>query len=171
MTAFVRTGLVCAALTATAAAAGATDTVAVFPFELMDSSQEGELFIKVNPEETRRLLILADDLKSRLEASKRFEIVAIDGLAKEVADAAPLYKCNGCETGLARKTGAKLAMLGLVQKFSDTLLAVNIQIVDVETGALKGSYSAGVQGNTDEAWLHGLSYIVRNRIVTEDKPQ
>ena len=145
--------------------------MAVFPFDLLDSSQEGELFVKVRPEETKRLIALADDLKARLTASQRFEVVATDGMSKELADAAPLYRCNGCETDLAKKTGAKLAMLGLVQKFSDTLLAVNLQIIDAETGALKGSYSAGVQGNTDEAWLRGLSYIVRNKIVNEDKAQ
>lgn len=147
----------------------AAETVAVFPFDLLDSSQEGELIIKVRPEETKRLVAMADDLKARLAASKQFEVVATDAMSKELADAAPLYKCNGCETDLAKKTGAKLAMLGLVQKFSDTLLAVNVQVIDAETGTLKGSYSAGVQGNTDEAWLRGLSYIFRNKIVNETK--
>ena len=62
-------------------------------------------------------------------------------------------------------------MLGLVQKFSDTLLAVSIQVIDAETGALKNSYSAGLQGNTDEAWLRGVSYIVRNKLTTEGTSQ
>jgi hypothetical protein len=165
---FIRTTLIGIALLA-AVPGYAADTVAVFPFDLLDSSQEGELFVKVRPEETKRLVALADDLKARLAASKQFEVVATDGMTKELADAAPLYKCNGCETDLAKKSGAKLAMLGLVQKFSDTLLAVNLQIIDAETGTLKGSYSAGVQGNTDEAWLRGIGYIFRNKIVNETK--
>ena len=160
-----------AMMAAAVASAHATETVAVFPFDLLDSSQEGELIIKVRPEETKRLEALTDDLKARLTASKRFEVVNLDGMAKELKEATPLYKCNGCETDLARKSGAKLAMLGLVQKFSDTLLSVNVQIVDAETGTVKASYSAGVQGNTDEAWLRGLSYIVRHRIVNEEPGQ
>jgi hypothetical protein len=149
----------------------AAETVAVFPFELLDSSQEGELILKVRPEETKRLALLREELQSRLGASSKFTIVDISKLDDEVKVAAPLFKCNGCEVDLAKKTGAKLAMLGLVQKFSDTLLAVNIQVIDAETGALKTSYSAGVQGNTDEAWLRGVSYIVRNRLTVEGTPK
>ena len=82
-----------------------------------------------------------------------------------------MFKCNGCEVDLAKKTGAKLAMLGLVQKFSDTLLSVSVQVLDTSTGTVKSSYSAGVQGNTDEAWLRGLRYIVKNKITNEGSPQ
>lgn len=147
------------------------ETVAVFPFELLDASQDGEFILKVRPEETKRLTLLTQDLKARLAASKRYAIADISGLEKEITAAAPLHKCNGCEADLAKKTGAKLAMLGLVQKFSDTLLAVSIQVIDAETGALKNSYSAGLQGNTDEAWLRGVSYIVRNKLTTEGTSQ
>ena len=147
------------------------ETVAVFPFELLDASQDGEFILKVRPEETKRLMLLTQDLKARLAASKRYAIADISALEKEITAAAPLHKCNGCEADLAKKTGAKLAMLGLVQKFSDTLLAVSIQVIDAETGALKNSYSAGLQGNTDEAWLRGVSYIVRNKLTTEGTSQ
>lgn len=159
-----------AALTG-ATIAMANPTVAIFPFELLDSSQEGELFPKVRPEETKRLELLTSELKSRLSASGQYQVASTDALASEIKAAAPLFKCNGCETDLAKKTGAKLAMLGLVQKFSDTLLAVNIQVIDAETGVLKNAYSSGVQGNTDDAWIRGVSYIVRNRLLSETPPK
>jgi TolB-like protein len=145
----------------------ANPSVAIFPFELLDSSQEGELLLKVRPEETKRLELLTNELKSRLTASGQFQVASTEALATEIKAAAPLFKCNGCETDLAKMTGAKLAMLGLVQKFSDTLLAVNIQVIDAETGVLKNAYSAGVQGNTDEAWVRGVSYIIRNKLLSE----
>jgi hypothetical protein len=62
-------------------------------------------------------------------------------------------------------------MLGLVQKFSDTLLSVSIQIIDAKSGTVKNSYTVGVQGNTDEAWLRGVSYIVRNKMSIEGASQ
>ncbi len=164
-------GLAARALLALRPAAAAAETVAVFPFELLDTSQEGELILKVRPEETRRLTLLAEELKTRLAASAQFQVVDISKLNDEVKSAAPLFKCNGCEADLAKKTGAKLAMLGLVQKFSDTLLAVNIQVLDAQTGAVKAVYSAGVQGNTDDAWVRGVSYIVRNRLTAEGTPK
>jgi hypothetical protein len=146
-------------------------SVAVFPFDLLDSSQEGELILKVRPEETKRLSLLMDDLKARLATSGQYSIASTDAIAAEIKDAVPFSKCNGCEADLAKKTGAKLAMFGLVQKFSETLLAVNIQVIDAETGTLKNAYSAGVQGNTDEAWLRGVSHIVRNRLLSETSPK
>jgi len=153
------------------AAAVSAETAAVFPFELLDTAQEGELFPKVRPEETKRLGLLTDDLKGRLTALNRYALVATDQIAGEIKQAAPLHRCNGCETDLAKKAGAKLAIVGLVQKFSDTLLSVTVQIVDSDTGKIVGVYSAGIQGNTDEAWLRGVSYIVRNRIAPEGAPK
>ena len=150
----------------------AADTVVVFPFELLDVSQDDELIPKVRLEETKRLQLLTDDLKARLAASKQFEIAPIDTLADEIKAAAPLFKCNGCETDLAKKSGAKLAMMGLVQKFSDTLLSVSIQVVDAQSGKVTGNYSAGVQGNTEEAWMRALGHIVKSKIITvEGSPQ
>lgn len=143
----------------------AAQSVAVFPFELLDQSQDGELFPKVRPEETKRLALLTQDLKDRLAAAKIYQIADVTPLAAEIKSASPLHKCDDCLTGLAKKSGADLAMLGLVQKFSDTLLSVNIQIVDAKSGTVLKTYSAGVQGNTDEGWLRGVSYIVRNKML------
>jgi hypothetical protein len=157
-----------AILLATPAVAG--ERVVVFPFELLDSAQEGELFPKVRPEETRRLGLLTADLTDRLTKLDRYDIVPTDPIAADIRAAAPLHRCNGCEADIAKKAGASLAMLGVVQKFSDTLLAVNIQIVETGTGTVRATYSAGIQGNTDEAWLRGVSYIVRNRIATAEAP-
>lgn len=154
----------CAVLPGTANAQPA-QTVAVFPFELLDQSQDGELILKVRPEETQRLALLTQDLKDRLTAAKIYAVADLSPLAAELKSASPLHKCDDCLSSLARKSGAGLAMLGLVQKFSDTLLSVSIQIIDARSGAVAKTYTVGVQGNTDEAWLRGVSYIVRNKML------
>lgn len=166
----------CSALTLFAAGhavnpAKAAERVAVFPFELLDSSQDDELYPKVRPEETERLARLTEELKARLAATNRYEVAALDSLAAELQKAAPLFKCNGCEADLAKKSGADVAMLGLVQKFSDTLLSVNIEVVDAKSGKVAAVYSAGVQGNTEEAWMRAMRYIVKNKIVSEGAAQ
>ncbi|MEQ1696366.1 MAG: DUF3280 domain-containing protein [Hyphomicrobiaceae bacterium] len=149
----------------------AAQTVAVFPFELLDQSQDGELILKVRPEETQRLAALTQDLQSRLTASKAYQIASLSNLAAEIKTASPLHKCDSCLAELAAKSGADIAMLGLVQKFSDTLLSVSIQTIDAKSGTVKNSYTVGVQGNTDEAWLRGVSYIVRNKMMIEGASQ
>jgi Protein of unknown function (DUF2380) len=156
LTNFISAGWLPALLFACAAQLGASaalaaQTVAVFPFELLDQSQDGELILKVRPEETKRLAVLTQELQARLTASKA--------------------KCDNCLADLAAKSGADIAMLGLVQKFSDTLLSVSIQTIDAKTGTVKNSYTVGVQGNTDEAWLRGVSYIARNKMMIEGASQ
>jgi Protein of unknown function (DUF2380) len=143
----------------------AAERVAVFGFELLDQSQEGELIVKVRPEETRRLALLTQDLRARLASSKDYEVADVGALDGAIKGLAPLHKCDSCQADLARQAGASLAMLGLVQKFSDTLLSVSIQIIDASSGVVKSAYSVGIQGNTDEAWLRGVSYIARNKMM------
>ena len=149
----------------------ARQTLVVFPFELLDTSQEEDFMLKVRPEETARLALLTQDLKTRIAALKPYQLAEIPELEADIKAAAPLHKCNGCEIDLAKKSGAKFAILGLVQKFSDTLLSVRVQLLDAETGTLVHSYSAAIQGNTDEAWLRGVSYIVRNKLGNQETPQ
>jgi len=152
------------AMLSSIAPACAADRVAVFPFELFDTSQEDDFLPKIRPDETKRLETLTQDLKDRLIDSKKYEVVSLDSLSAEIAAAAPLFKCNGCDADLVKKTGADVAMLGLVQKFSDTLLSVNIEIVDAKTGTVTARYTAAVQGNTDEAWIRAERYIVKNKL-------
>lgn len=152
---------------ASAGAAAAVKSVAVFPFELLDQSQSDDLYPVVRPEETKRLSLLTEDLKARLLATHAYTLADLTPLADRIKKDAPLYKCESCLAELARQSNAGFAMLGLVQKISDTLLSVTIQIMDASTGAVTASYSAGIQGNTDEAWLRGVSYLVRNKIAPE----
>lgn len=151
-------------------AAVASQTVAIFPFELLDTSQEEDYMPKVRSEETKRLALLTRDLTARLSQLDAYRIVDVGTLDGEFKAVAPLHKCNGCEVDLIKKSGAQLAILGLVHKFSDTLLSVSIQMLDAQSGVVLHSYSAGIQGNTDEAWLRGVSYIVRNQLVVSTTP-
>jgi len=153
--------------------ATAAERVAVFPFELLDRSQDDDLYPKVRPDETARLATLTKDLKDRLTASGKYEIVGLENLSGDIEKASPLFKCNGCDAGLAQKSGADIVMLGLVQKFSDTLLSVSIEVIDGKSGKVTATYSAGIQGNTEESWLRAERYIVKNKLfaVAEGTPQ
>lgn len=164
-TAIITLLMTASAALATMTPATAAPTATIFPFELLDQSQDGELILKVRPEETKRLALLTQDLKDRLTTANVYVIADIAPLAGELKTASPLHKCDSCLVDLAKKSSADVAMLGLVQKFSDTLLSVSIQIIDAKSGTVKQTYSVGVQGNTDDAWLRGVSYIVRNKIL------
>jgi hypothetical protein len=147
-----------------AAAHAAERRIAVFEFELIDTSLESSV---TRADETARLHQVSDQLRQRLAASGRFSVVDISPVAAE-ARASNLQGCNGCDANLARKVGADLAITGVVQKVSNLILNMNIYIRDVATGRVLAGVSADLRGNTDETWSRTLDWLVRNRLLAAD---
>ena len=154
-----------------AAPAFAAPKTAVFPFDLHDTSQDGELVPVLNPEDVRRLKVVADELKSLMTKDGRFEVVDLTPLAAEIDKASPFNQCDGCEVPIAAKAGADLVVTGFVDKFSDSLISLQLFVRDVKKSELKQSMSVAIIGNTDELWLHGLSWLWRNKLKPQDPPK
>ncbi len=154
---------------AMAAPALAAQKTAVFPFDIRDAEQEGEVVPVVNKEDLRRLKVVADELKLLLSKDSRYEVVDLTPQAADIEKAAPFNKCDGCEVEIAKKAGAELAVLGFADKLSDALISLQLFVRDVETGQLKRAMSAEIRGNTDELWLHGIRWLWRNRFNPEEK--
>jgi hypothetical protein len=145
------------------AAPRSAQTVAVFDFELIDSSLEGEMKGS-RADEQARLAGLGDQLRHRLLQSDQFKLVDIASIADE-ARASNLHACNGCDTRLAKSLGAELAVTGTVQKVSNLILNMNIYVRDVSSGDTIAAMSADMRGNTDESWSRTLDWLIRNRLL------
>ena len=140
--------------------------VAVFDFELIDTSLEGEVN-GTRADEIERLAMISDLLRQKLEESSRYVVVDERPAAAQIANAGYLYGCNGCEADMARDLGAELAITGTVQKVSNLILNINLYVRDVATKKRLRAMSADIRGNTDQSWSRGLSYLVRNRLLKE----
>jgi Protein of unknown function (DUF2380) len=138
-------------------------TVAVFDFELIDTSLEGETK-GLRADEQARLIRLSDHLRRRLTESGRFALLDITTVARE-ARASNLQACGGCDARLAKRIGADLAITGTVQKISNLILNMNIYVRDASSGTTIAAMSADMRGNTDESWLHALEWLLRNRLL------
>ena len=158
----------CALVAAPWPAAGAAELakVAVFDFELINSSLEGEM-TGTRPDEIARLDLISDQLRRQLAESGRYELVDQTAAAEKVEAAGYLHGCNGCDTRIARELGADLAITGTVQKVSNLILNINIFVRDAATGKSLRAMSADIRGNTDKSWSRGLSYLVRNRLLKD----
>lgn len=159
------------AVAARAAPERVVPKVAVFPIELVEPIGDGFSLPKKNTNEAARIKLATEELARRLTESGKFEVVDTSAMAKEIADKAPLYKCNGCETELAKKAGAEIAVVGTVDKASETLLNMTVELHDAVTGKVRGLGSIVVQGNTDEMWLRSVRWLVKNRLTTEEGRQ
>lgn len=153
-------------LPAAPAMAASPIPVAVFDFELLDTSLEGEVG-GPRADEQQRLLLISDTLRRQLEASGRYRVVALDAAAERIEAAGHLHGCNGCEAKIARDLGAEQAMTGTVQKVSNLILNINLYVRDAATGKRLRAVSVDIRGNTDESWSRGLSYLVRNRLLKD----
>jgi hypothetical protein len=138
-------------------------SAAVFDFELIDTSLEGSIK-GVRADEQERLARLSDQLRQRLRDSGRFLPLDIAPIASE-AQASNLQACGGCDTQLARRIGAELAITGTVQKVSNLILNMNIYVRDATSGVTLAAVSADMRGNTDETWSRTLDWLIRNRLL------
>ena len=150
----------------TCSAAEAPPKAAVFDFELIDTSLEGEM-MGSRPDEQARLGLISDLLREALTDSGRFEVVGVAPAAGQIRDAGYLHGCNGCDAVIARGLGADLAITGTVQKVSNLILNINIYVRDAASGKRLRAMSADIRGNTDKSWSRGLSYLVRNRLLRD----
>jgi hypothetical protein len=156
-------GIVPMLLSLSMPALAAQTRVAVFEFELIDTSLEGAMN-GPRADEQRRLSLLADELRKQLAASGRYVPVDLSPVAAE-ARASNLQACGGCDAGMARRAGAELAVTGTVQKISNLILNMNIYVRDASDGHLVTRMSADFRGNTDESWSRALDWLVRNRML------
>jgi len=163
------------ALMLTPAAALAGPKAIVFPFDLIDESQQqyeiGVMPKGISDEENRRLALITGELAKLLKEGGRYEVVDSTTIAKEIDDKAPIYKCNGCEDGLAKKVGAEVAFIGTVRKASDVLFTVSVYIRDVGQEKVTRQASSEIYGNTDAMWLRAVHYIVQKRLFPEGASQ
>ncbi|MEA2883210.1 MAG: hypothetical protein QOH32_2466 [Bradyrhizobium sp.] len=136
---------------------------AVFDFELLDTSLQGEMD-GPRGDEQQRLIRTSEQIRKGLAESGKFAVLDIAPVS-EAAHAANLQACGGCDVDLAQKLGADLAITGVVQKVSNLILSLNIYLRDAHTGRLITSMSADFRGNTDESWQRTASYLLRNRLL------
>ncbi len=154
------------------AVAGAGQKLAIFPIDMSMPKTEEDFFRGVTgptPAEQARLDMAQAELQKLLAADGRYDIVDLAPFKDEIAAARPIFECNGCEVDLAGKAKADLVMTALIDKISETHLSLNVAIVDVAQSKLISNSSVLIQGNTDESWMHGVRWLVKNRLLAEAK--
>jgi len=73
-----------------------------------------------------------------------------------------LYRCDDCAEQVGRQLDADLVMVTWVQKVSELILNLNVQIYDVRARKVIFSKSVDMRGNDDVSWSRGVHYLVRD---------
>jgi Protein of unknown function (DUF2380) len=135
---------------------------AVMDFELINEMREYETEESQAAQE-RRLALISDELRREFNQRGMYRTADNSAAAKLIADQKArqdLRNCNGCELDIGRALGADVIILGWVQKVSNLILNLNIEVKDVASGKTLYTKSVDLRGNTDKSWLRGITYMV-----------
>ena len=68
---------------------------------------------------------------------------------------------------MGQKLGADYVLVGEVQKVSNLILSMNLILRETGEGKMVRGLSVDIRSNTDESWLRGIRYILKNNIFSE----
>lgn len=73
-----------------------------------------------------------------------------------------LYRCDDCADQIGKSLGVDLVMVTWVQKVSELILNLNVQIYDVKAQRVIFTKSVDMRGNDDVSWRRAVPYLVRD---------
>jgi hypothetical protein len=146
-----------------AAAQANLKTIALMKFELVDETGDSA---SVEAQKVR-LTRISQQLRDAFTEHRLYTLVDNAPAAALIADLESrlaLHDCNGCDVDIGRALNADRVLTAWVQKVSNLILNINIQIRDVKSGLIVLNKSVDIRGNTDESWSRGIRYMVRSMV-------
>ena len=162
--------LVGAALLAPATAAPSPVKLAVFDFELEDTSAGASVTAGSQSDEAK-LADVTNGVRELLAKSGRYRVISIDSADAAAAPAHPLHDCDGCDAPVALKLGAEQSFVGVVRRVSRTEYTIRFQIRDARSGTVVSAGDSGLRMGADYAWSRGAVRLVRDRLLEAASPQ
>ena len=114
----------------------APKSAAVMEFELINEIRDYETEA-AQAAQQRRLALISDALRREFDQRGMYRTIDNNAAAKLIADQKALQdlrNCNGCELDIGRALGADVVIIGWVQKVSNLILNINIEVKDVASG-------------------------------------
>ncbi|WP_194723674.1 DUF3280 domain-containing protein [Noviherbaspirillum malthae] len=135
-------------------------TLLMLDFEIIDHTGD-EASVRA---QIARLDLISKQLRKEFQERQFYALVdraPIQPLIDQQRSRFDLHECNGCELDLAKAAHADRVLTAWVQKVSNLILNLNIEIKDAGTGETVLLKSVDIRGNTDQTWTRGISYMVR----------
>jgi len=136
-------------------------SIVMLDFELIDETLD-----RASDEAQRqRLRKISDALRQEFIDRHFYKVLdntPQQALINDLRQRFKLYDCNGCDADIGKALGADRVLTAWVQKVSNLILNINIQIRDVQSGLIMLNKSVDIRGNTDASWLRGIRYMARS---------
>ncbi len=141
-------------------------SAAVMDFDLVNEMKDYDS-AEMTAAQENRLKMISDELRREFTQRDLYRVVdnakASDLIAK-IKVTYNLHECQGCEIEIGKALEVDRIVIAWVQKVSNLILNLNIEVKDVATGRTVYNKSVDLRGNTDVSWMRGIRYMV-NSIV------
>jgi hypothetical protein len=134
--------------------------VAFLGLTFIDLSTEGA-YNGVRADETARIELLKSATRGRF-VDEGFVVLSNDPVATELAATVNPADCYGCDVRMAARLGADYVLVGEVRKVSNLVLSINLVLRDARSGEKLRGLAVDIRSNTDDSWLRGMRYILKN---------
>lgn len=144
------------------AADAAPPTLAMVGFELLEDHPDPSR----HDAQQARLKMIEDEF--RLQIGQRGLYTLVDNAPHQAlidrvrGGVEFLYRCPHCVDEIGAGMGTRYIAAGWVQKVSNLILNVNIEIREVATKRVALVKSVDMRGNNDESWIRAIRFLVRD---------
>jgi hypothetical protein len=141
-------------------------SIVVFPFELEDLTPAAGL-LHESTSSVESLQRVTDAAREQLSGSGRYRIVGVDNDSDgEPLRTHTLRDCDGCESAIAKKLGAKLSMIGVVRRATQTDYYIAVVIRDSSTGEVIDAQASNFAGG-QEGWPSGVRMLIKHQVLPQ----
>jgi hypothetical protein len=133
--------------------------IAVFPFQIDDTSGEG-----AHPGQAGRVATATALLADALKRTGRYDPVDLAPYAREIAALQRPDECGACWAAVARKAGAAQEVLPSVHKVSTLITLMTLWFADLRSMRYVARVEGQIRGDTDEAYARGIHFLITEEL-------
>jgi hypothetical protein len=137
--------------------------IAVFDFELEDTSPAAALLAKATSS-AATMDTVSSEARRELARSGRYDLINVTKVDAPAVRARSLRNCGGCEAGIALQLGADQSLFGVLQRVTQTDYYVVVQIRDARSGKVLDQEEANFAGS-EEGWASGVRMLIRHQVL------
>jgi hypothetical protein len=138
--------------------------LAVFPFELDDTSAAAET-TGGTPSDATGLTDTTDAVRQLLAQSGRYQIVDAGTSSTDAPKTQTMHDCGGCDAAVALRLGADQSLVGVVRRVSRTEYIVGFRVRDAHSGTVVANADSGLRMGANYSWSRGAARLVRDRLL------
>ena len=118
---------------------------------------------ETNRAQQARIEMVSNAMREQLRGSQRYQVAdnaPAAGLIAQLGASQDLNECADCARQVGRKLGVEQVGRCWIQKVSNLIININLNVEDVASGATVFQRSVDIRGNTDLSWRRGSMTLV-----------